>query len=281
MTVLALEALAADPSTEVIVLISKPPAESVMARLDATLRRAGKPVVGCCLGATPPRGARARWVTTLEDAALAAVAALRGETWRPRAFNDPAGVGAKLARVRATSPVRSAGLLGLYTGGTLAHEARLLLEPLIGAVASNLGPGGEGGPHRILDLGADEFTVGRPHPMLDPEPRAARVREAGGDPAVGVLVLDLVLGRAVHADPARPLAAAVRDARARAEADGRSLPVVASVVGTAGDPQGLDSQIAALEAAGVEVLPSNAQAARFAALLLRPELAASLLGDPA
>jgi FdrA protein len=278
MTLLAIEALAADPSTEVIVLISKPPAEGVMARLDAALRRAGKPVVGCCLGATPPQGARVRWVTTLEDAALAAVATLRGEAWRPRAFNDPAGVGAKLARVSATRSVRSAGLLGLYTGGTLAHEARLLLEPLIGAVASNLGPGGEDGPHRILDLGADEFTVGRPHPMLDPEPRAARVREAGGDPTVGVILLDLVLGRAVHADPARALAAAIRDARARAEADGRSLPVVASVVGTAGDPQGLDSQIAALEAAGAEVLPSNAQAARFAALLLRPDLAGSLLG---
>ena len=50
------------------------------------------------------------------------------------------------------------------------------------------------------------------------------------------------------------------------------------MVGTERDPQGLRGQIAALEAAGVVVLPSNAQAARFAALLLRPDLDATLLG---
>jgi FdrA protein len=154
-----------------------------------------------------------------------------------------------------------------------------LLEPLLGPVASNLEPGGEGGPHRILDLGADEFTAGRPHPILDPEARAARVREAGGLVTVGVLLLDLVLGRGAHEDPSRPLITAIRDARARAAAGGRSLAVVASVVGTTGDPQGLSGQVAALEAVGVELLPSNAQAARFAALLARPDLAGLLLEE--
>jgi len=136
-------------------------------------------------------------------------------------------------------------------------------------------------PLRVLDLGDDEFTVGRPHPMIDPEARAARVREAGRDRSVAVLLLDLVLGRAAHADPAAPLAAAVADARRAAAADGRALAAVASVVGTARDPQGLAAQTAALEAAGVEVLPSNADAARFAAVLARPERAASLLGGAA
>jgi hypothetical protein len=115
--------------------------------------------------------------------------------------------------------------------------------------------------------------------MLDPEARAARVREAGRSAAVGVLLLDLVLGRAVHPDPARPLAAAIQDARKAAAADGRSLAVVASVVGTVEDPQGLDAEVAALQAAGAEVLPSNAQAARFAALVARPDLARSLLEE--
>jgi FdrA protein len=113
--------------------------------------------------------------------------------------------------------------------------------------------------------------------MLDPEARAARVREAGRDPAAGVVLVDLVLGRGVHPDPAGPLAAAVRDARAAATAAGRPLAAVASVVGTAADPQGLAGQVAALEAAGCEVLPSNAQAARFAALLARPALATAML----
>jgi FdrA protein len=93
-----------------------------------------------------------------------------------------------------------------------------------------------------------------------------------------VLLVDLVLGRAVHPDPATSLVAALDAARRAAAAGGRELSVIASVVGTDGDPQDLRRQTATLEAAGVEVLPSNAQAARFAALLLRPDLDRSLLG---
>ncbi len=114
--------------------------------------------------------------------------------------------------------------------------------------------------------------------MIDPEARAARVREVGQAADVGVLLLDLVLGRAVHPDPATPLVAAVYDARRVAAAAGRAFVAVASVVGTDGDPQDLRRQITTLEAAGVEVLPSNAQAARFAALVVRPGLEAALLG---
>jgi len=268
MTTLALDALAADPATALVVLVSKPPAPAVLPRLEAALAALGKPAVVCCLGMPPRDDGGVRWVSTLEEAAEAAVAALRGAPWRARPFDEPDAVRARLARADPGGARRGPGVLGLYTGGTLAHEAEILIEPLLGT-----------GRLRVLDLGADEFTVGRPHPMLDPEARAARVREAGRDASVGVLLVDLVLGRGAHPDPATPLAGAIRDARARARADGRALAVVASVVGTAGDPQGLAGQVAALEAAGALVLPSNAQAARFAALLARPELAPSLLGD--
>src|SRR5262249_47392222 len=123
----------------------------------------------------------------------------------------------------------------------------------------------------------DEFTVGRPHPMLDPAPRAELVRGTGRAPAIGVLLLDLVLGRGAHPDPAGPLAGAIRAARAAATAAGPAPTQVAAIRGTDGDPQGRAGQIAALEAAGGVVLPSNAQAARFAALVARPELARTLL----
>ena len=115
--------------------------------------------------------------------------------------------------------------------------------------------------------------------MLDPESRCARVREAGRSPEVGVILLDLVLGKGAHEDPAGPLGSAIDDARAAAERDGRRLFAVASVVGTRSDPQGLTAQVARLEQAGVEVLPSNAEAARFAALLARPEHSHTLLKD--
>lgn len=113
--------------------------------------------------------------------------------------------------------------------------------------------------------------------MLDPVQRDTMVREVGRDPSVGVLLLDLVLGRGTHPEPARSLAAAVTDARAAAARAGRELTVVASVIGTAGDPQGFGGQIAALEGAGVHVLPGSAQAARFAVLALDPTLAPRLL----
>jgi len=266
MTLLALEALAGDPATEAIVLISKPPAPEVLSRIEAAVRAIRKPVIVCALGASARPGAPATWVSTLEDAAEAAVAMVRGRAWAPRAFSDPIAVRARIGALAPRPGGRRGGLLGLFTGGTLAHEARLILEPLLGPIG-----------HRILDLGADEFTRGRPHPMIDVSARDARVREAGASSEVAVILLDLVLGRAAHPDPARSLAAAIGDARAAAARDERALLAIASVVGTEGDPQGLAGQAASLEAAGVVVLPSSAQAARAAALALRPELSATLL----
>jgi FdrA protein len=265
MTLPALEALAAYTATEIVVLIGKPPAPAVVPRLEAAIARVAKPVVVCCLGASPAGAAGARWVGTLDDAAELAVATLRGHPWSSRPFADPGDVRARLAGLRSTGGT----ILGLYTGGTLAHEAGLVLGPLVGA-----------GALRLVDLGDDEFTRGRPHPMLDPDARAAHVRRAGEASDVGVLLLDLVLGRAVHPDPATPLAAAIRDARRSAASGGRHLAVVASIVGTDADPQGLRRQAATLEAAGVEVLPSNAEAARFAALVTRPDLGRSLGLEP-
>ncbi len=277
MTTFALAALARDPATDAIVLVTKPPAPEVLPALEGALRDVSKPVVVCALGATARPGAPGTWVASLEDAAAAGAAGVQGRPWSPRPFADPAYVRARLAALAARPSSSAGGLLGLFTGGTLAHEARLLLEPLLGPVAGNLG-GPTAGLHHVLDLGADEFTRGRPHPMIDVAARDGRVREAGGNADVRVLLLDLVLGHAAHPDPAPSLAAAAAEARRAAAKAGRSLMVVASVVGTDGDPQGLDAQRRALETAGIEVLPSNAQAARFAALLLRPDYARHLLG---
>src|SRR5262249_46229929 len=155
---------------------------------------------------------------------------------------------------------------------------RLVLEPLLGPLAGNVG-GAAHAPHQITDLGADEFTHGTPHPMINPAVRDARIREAGRRRDLGVLLLDVVLGRGAHPDPGGSAAAAIRDAREIARREGRSLLAVASVVGTDADPQRRATQVAALEDAGAVVLPSNAQAARFAALALAPATANTLLGD--
>jgi FdrA protein len=267
MTLFALEALTADPGTEAIVLISKPPHPTLLPRLEAALDRIAKPVIACVLGAAAPRASAALWVDTLDAAADAVVARLANRAWEPRPFGDPQAIRARLARVDSLPGTAGPEVLGLYTGGSLAHETHLLLEAWLG----------QGGGHRVLDLGDDQYTVGRPHPMIDPQVRTEMLARAGASPEVGVLLVDLVLGRGSHPNPAQPLAAALREAQAAARAAGRRLVSIASLVGTPGDPQGLAGQTAQLEAAGVEVLPTNAEAARFAALLVRPALAATYL----
>jgi len=162
----------------------------------------------------------------------------------------------------------------------LAHEAHLVLESLLGPVDSNLGHRAPASRHRLLDLGDDAYTVGRPHPMIDPETRLERVREEARAEGLGVLLLDLVLGRGADPDPAGGLAREFEAARAAAAAAGRRLLAVASVVGTPGDPQNLSEQLERLAAAGIQVLSTNAEAARFAALLVRPDVSASLLETP-
>jgi FdrA protein len=267
MTRAAIDRLAGDPATELLVMVGKPPAaavrESIVARLEAGPTPAVLALLGS--GAAPARRGRAVIVSTLEDAADAAMAILSRRAWTPSSgFGDEEA--ARLVTAARSLAPGQAGLRGLYAGGTLAYEALSILEPLLGPVGGNLGNGGvRDGAHRVLDLGSDEFTVGRAHPMLDPALRVREIERAGSDPTVGVLLLDVVLGHGAAADPAGDIAPAIEAAQARARAAGRRLVVVGTVVGTRGDPQGLASQTARLEKAGVWLLPSNARAARAAA----------------
>jgi FdrA protein len=202
---------------------------------------------------------------------------MAGSRWSPRAFSlSPEEVRRHVEAARRDLAGGGTAIRGLYAGGTLAHEAALILEPWLGPVDTNISPrppeeGQSLAPsrsrHRIVDLGADEHTVSRAHPMLDPTLRLQAIAAAARDDDVGVLLLDVVLGLGAAADPAADLAPALETARGR----GRPLAIVASVIGTAADPQGLAGQIARLERAGVWVLPSNAQAARAAACIAGPE----------
>lgn len=268
----ALDALAADPDTAVIVIVSKPPGPRTATALYARLPRLGKPVVTCLLGAdpAPARAAGAMPAATLDEAAHAAVRLAGGTVPAAEDASEPQLEGPRFAPGQRY-------VRGLFSGGTLAHEAALVLHQRLGPVWSNLG--GDAGPtladprgsreHTVVDLGADEFTRGRPHPMIDPRERLTRLHQEAADPSVAVLLLDVVLGRAAHADPAGALAAAIAAARARAEAEGRGLPVVAWVCGTEEDPQRLSAQEARLASAGVWCCPTNAAAARLAASLAR------------
>lgn len=275
MTLAAIDALAGDPETAVLVVVGKPPAPEVRDAVEARLRQCGRPAVACLIGPGAPDtrdGSLAR-VSTLEDAATATLAALRGARWKPRPFTGSrAAVRRRVETARRGLAPGQRAVRGLYAGGTLAEEARLILAGVSGPSAA-AGGADRAAPHRIADLGAGNYTAGRAHPMLDPTVRIAEIARAADDPSTAAILLDVVLGHGAAPDPAGDLAPAIERARAAARAAGREIAVVASVIGTAGDPQGLGSQIARLERAGAWVLPSNAQAARAAAAIA--------VGDPA
>ena len=277
MTFRVIDALAADSATEAIVVISKPPDPEVAVRLEQAVSEVGKPVVVCSFSETIGTRDGVLWVGGLDEAAEATAALLRGVPWTPQPFGDPDAVRRRLMAGAAGDRLGDGRILGLYTGGTLAQEAVLALRPLIGPVEIGGDPADPEGGHRIVDLGDDAYTLGRPHPMIDPETRTAVVDGLTPSTKVGVLLLDLVLGRGAAEDPAAPLAESISALRQRYAAAGKDLAVVASVVGTESDPQSLPDQIARLTAAGVQVLPTNAEAARFAALLVKPNLADRIL----
>ncbi|MET0740200.1 MAG: protein FdrA [Candidatus Nanopelagicales bacterium] len=261
----AVQILDGDDATAVILLVSKPASAAVAERVLAECRTT--PAVAVFLGLQQREVAGIPVEPTLERGAMRA-AELAGVT------PPPADRGGSLAR--GSRPGRAA-VRGLFSGGTLCYEAQLLLGDLVGPVHSNeplrpeLSLPAAAGAHVLLDLGAEEHTRGVPHPMIDLTGRLARLRELRDDPAVAVVLLDVVLGYGGHSDPAGQLAPVCADL----VADG--IPVVAYVLGTEGDPQGYSGQRATLEAAGCVVPATNARAACVAAAIAlgRPELAAA------
>ena len=272
----ALDLLRRDPQTEVIVLVSKPPAPEVAEELLDAARRVSKPVVVDFIGHS--RAVRQvdnlRFATTFDEAAELAVLLAQEPVGAglPRPSLAPEG--------RPDRPPFARGqryLRGLFSGGTLAYEALLLLQDYLPQVYSNVPLKEEdrlenamvSQEHAIVDLGEDEFTVGRLHPMMDNDLRIRRMQQEAEDPDVAVLLLDVVLGDGAHRDPAADLAPAIRRARATAGEAGRHLEVVAVVVGTDEDPQGLEAQIEQLREAGTRVETSNDAAVRYVGRLLR------------
>ncbi|TDL81257.1 acyl-CoA synthetase FdrA [Palleronia sediminis] len=257
-TMMALELLDADPATDRIVLISKPPHPEVAAAVLDRIAQSAKPHVVCFIGADPmdlPPGATQAF--TLHEAAEMAL--------------DGARIGAGFspdAAPRDMQGERRAGRIeGLFCGGTLAAEAQIVLRragrnPVSNAPVPGVAHVGDGAAgDRVLDLGADEYTRGRPHPMIDPSVRDEMLARALGDDAVGAILLDLVIGFGAHDDPAG------QTAEVLAAHAGPRPPVVASVTGTAADPQDKARQAATLRAAGIVVAPSNAQASALAVTL--------------
>jgi FdrA protein len=266
-----LRALRADPGTDAVLLVSKPPSEGVARAVLA--EAAGKPAVAALVGlAEPvPTPDGVSLASTLEGGVTDLLAALG----LPPLDLD-GGLKAAVTEAATALPAERRLVRGLFSGGTLCYEALVILSGILGPVYSNTpirkgwGLPAPEGVHVCLDLGEEEYTKGRPHPMIDPEARIEHLRVEGARPDVAVVLLDVVLGYGAHDDPAGRLAPVCADIRA----GGRGPAVVAYVLGTDGDPQGLAGQRAKLAEAGCIVPPTAGRAALAAAALAsrRPEL---------
>ena len=254
-TFAAIDLLDKDPATRHIVLISKPPAREVAKQVLARVGKSAKPFTLCLIGSRPDAAlpANVRFAGTLAEAAEAVL-------------------GRKLAAYQGAlpKPASAAKLIrGLFCGGTLCSEAQMILQRSGLDVVSNVPvPGAERlgakrNAHMMIDLGDDEFTRGRPHPMIEPATRDAPLAEALADETVGVVVLDVVLGWGSHPDPAGQLV------RALGNWAGTGPMIVASVVGTEADPQVRSSQVRKLADAGIILAASNASATEIALQCVR------------
>ncbi|MEP7309899.1 MAG: acyl-CoA synthetase FdrA [Acidobacteriota bacterium] len=278
-----LAALAADDQTRVIVLISKPPSPGVARRIEDAAGAVNKPVVVHFLGASSkpsskpssepssrPLPAGLVVATSLGHAADAAVALARGEP--PPTTSAPPSMSAIAAvdRWAAEMAPTQTAIRGLFTGGTFCHEAQLAFiahalpcrsnVPAAGALPAD----GRDDGHVFLDLGDDEYTRGRPHPMIDPSLRDAAVGAQGAAPATAAILFDVVLGFGSHDNPAGALAQALAAAQREARAHGRALAMIGHVCGTDNDPQGKAKQVRQLEAAGALIVGSNIEATMLA-----------------
>jgi FdrA protein len=270
----ALAALDADPGTELIIVVSKPPAAEVAAGLRESAAGLATPVQFALVAPGEPD------LTAATESALRTLG-IPVPDW-PR---WPGGGG----------PLRAGALRGLFAGGTLCDEAMVIATDRLGPIWSNVPlrpewllaarapvpgapvpaapvpgapvpgapvPGATAARHAMIDFGDDELTAGRAHPMIDQSLRLERLAAEAADSTVSVVLLDVVLGHGAHADPAAELGPAIAAARAS------GVAVVVALIGAASDPQDLGRQAAVLQAAGADVFASNAAAARFACGLI-------------
>lgn len=267
-TIKALRVLDEDPETEIIVFISKPPAPEVRNKVIDVFKTLSKPVVTIFMGDKPAEAHdNVSYAWTLQDTAL-------------KALELSEGLGASLdkvyadheedfKKVKASSKQRY--IKGYFCGGTLALESAMILQDSFGLDPDAKHPEGmmlHYESHEVIDLGDDAYTQGRAHPMIDPAFRVEKVKEAAHDEETAIILLDNVIGYGAHEDMAGVFAPVIQEAKEEAAKEGKAFIAIASVTGTAKDPQVYQDQVDKLEEAGIIVTESNAEATKLSAEII-------------
>jgi succinyl-CoA synthetase alpha subunit len=278
-TIAALQRLEADPQTEVIAIIAKPPGKKTLAKLEDEAGKLTKPLIGCFLGIpkeTDSESGVFQWASTIDEAAANALSAAGIQP------GESIGGGARLSKkdpgaIRAAWLPDARYLRGIFAGGTFSYQAQHILHEAKIPVYSNgpiraefkLDDPDIGREHSVIDMGDEQYTLGKPHPMIDGSERGKRILREAADPSVAILLLDFILGYNASSDPVGELLEPLKEAQALRCKSGGELTIVASVCGTPEDPQDMDLQVEMLEENDVIVFKSSAQAVMFCLELLK------------
>ncbi|HUK51176.1 MAG TPA: hypothetical protein VLV18_09070 [Terriglobales bacterium] len=286
MMLQSIEAFEGDAVSELVVVVSKPPSADVKKKLlEHIATSTKKRYVACFLGGEDyqiPQSSqnRVRGTKTLHGAIVEAIHILEGNSQAgavSRFEISPIDLMKQASQIAKDLRTTQKYLRGLYTGGTLAYEALIILDKLMGKVYSNapleslpkLSDSNASIEDTVVDLGEEEFTSGRAHPMIDPTVRQLRLVEEAKHQDVAVVMMDIMLGYGSHHDPAGAMLGAIAEAKRIARVNGRALPILAHVCGTEQDPQPLSQQTKKLEEADVHVFPTNAMMTIAGALIAR------------
>ncbi|MBM3181647.1 MAG: acyl-CoA synthetase FdrA [Chloroflexi bacterium] len=261
----ALDVLARDPETKIIVLVSKPPSPDIATQLISAAMETDKPVVIYFIGHPPParKIGNLQFAISLSEAAEISVGELEDSRIEHSRLETRDS--------KSLREVSSLYLRGLFSGGTLAYETMIGLQAFLSPLYSNspisdsqiLSDPLHSRAHTIIDLGDEFFMVGRLHPMIDNDLRIRRMRQEAADPEVGMLLIDVVLGEGSHPDPAGELVPVIKEIREKRIGE---LEIVAIVIGTDDDPQNLQSQIEQLKEAGAIIFRSVTEAVEYISL---------------
>ncbi|MGE8206635.1 acyl-CoA synthetase FdrA [Heyndrickxia sp. NPDC080065] len=262
----AIKGLAAHKQTEIITLISKPPAKEVRDEVVQLLQSVSKPVVAIFLGEEPhDHEGNIYYANTLEETAAIAVDLAKGNAVKPNYYTTNIEVPAVDLKPEQIT------IKGLYSGGTLGYEAATLISRGLGLGKSDHHEDGyllKANGFEVADLGDDIYTQGKPHPMIDPDTRIQFFQKAAQDESTAIILFDVVLGYGSHEDMAGALIPGIKKIQDNAKANGKNIYFVATVCGTEIDPQDIQEQAAKLEEAGVILRDSNNQAIRTALAML-------------
>jgi succinyl-CoA synthetase alpha subunit len=272
-----LKALLSDPETKVILLVAKPPDREVIEQVTTLTNKSEKPVVGIFLGSPVDllNGSKILPAATLEEGALFAVALAMGQSVTAERQNLKSREAELNVIAKKLGQFLQPGqkyLRALFSGGTFCDEAQLLCRDMLTDLYSNtpvqnvnkLADAWKSVKNTIVDLGDDEFTVGKPHPMIDYSIRNQRILAEARDPETAILLLDIVLGYGSNMTPLADFIPVLNEVNAIAVETRRTIPIIVSVTGTDKDPQGRAGIVNALQEAGATVFESNAAACKVA-----------------